>query len=147
MNRKQTLITIINRSEFDIDESAILDFTKFIYKKMEIDNNKELNILFDNNEKLRQLNFTYRKKNRPTDVLSFYGYDGNILGDIAISTDAAISDSKKISKDVNEHILFLVAHGCLHLLGFEHETVDEYNKMVALQENLLREWKYEIGEK
>ena len=141
------MITIINRSEYDIDENAILDFTKFIYKRMGIDEGKELNILFDNNEKLRQLNFTYRKKNQPTDVLSFHGYDGNILGDIAISIETVISESSKMSKNVDEHILFLVAHGCLHLLGFEHNTMDEYNKMLTLQENLLKEWKYEVSKK
>lgn len=147
MIRNQRLITIINRSGYDIEENVILNFTKFIYKKMGIDESKELNILFDNNEKLRQLNFTYRKKNQPTNVLSFYGYDGNILGDIAISVEKALDESRELSENFDEYILFLVAHGCLHLLGFDHNTMDEYNKMLTLQENLLKEWKYEINKK
>ncbi|MGB9756076.1 MAG: rRNA maturation RNase YbeY [Desulfurella sp.] len=115
-------------------------FIVFLYKKFNIPKKKEINILFCSTDKIKELNKQYRKKNSATDVLSFYGYDDNILGDIAICCEMATKESKKLSIDKEEYVLFLMVHGFLHLLGYTHESVQDYENMVNLQKQVLKEW-------
>lgn len=129
-----------------IDECGIknkLYFKKFIvflYKKFNISRKKELNVLFCGTEKIKTLNKKYRNKNSATDVLSFYGYDDNILGDIAICCQIATDESKKLNMGSREYVLFLIAHGFLHLLGYSHDNMQNYEKMLNLQKQILKEW-------
>ncbi|OSS43135.1 Metal-dependent hydrolase YbeY, involved in rRNA and/or ribosome maturation and assembly [Desulfurella amilsii] len=115
-------------------------FFDFLYKKYNISSKKEINLLFCSIDKIKELNKQYRRKKSPTDVLSFYGYDDNILGDIAICCEVASKKAKKLNMDEKEYILFLIAHGFLHLLGYNHDTMQDYETMVNLQKQLLREW-------
>lgn len=129
-----------------IDECRIknkLYFKKFIvflYKKFNISRKKELNVLFCSADKIKALNKQYRNKNSATDVLSFYGYDDNILGDIAICCQIAAEESKKLNMGEREYILFLIVHGFLHLLEYSHDNMQDYERMLNLQKQILKEW-------
>ncbi len=84
-------------------------------------------ILLTDSQELRQLNRQYRNQDRPTDVLSFP--DGDILpgkkerflGSIVVSVDAAKIQAAEIGHSLEAELKFLVLHGLLHLLGFDHE--------------------------
>ncbi|MGE4546626.1 MAG: rRNA maturation RNase YbeY [Desulfurella sp.] len=115
-------------------------FLGFLYKKYNISRKKEINLLFCGIDKIKELNKQYRRKKSPTNVLSFYGYDGNILGDIAICCEVARIEAKKLNMDEKEYILFLITHGFLHLLGYSHDTMQDYETMVNLQKQILQEW-------
>lgn len=78
----------------------------------------ELNITFCTDTLSQKFNNTYRKKNKPTDVLSFPLDDSS--GEIFINIDAVRRNHESHKHTVSEHILFLFIHGCLHLKGFEH---------------------------
>jgi len=114
-------------------------FNKLLYKFKLTSNMQEISIFLTNNEKMRQLNFRFRKKNKPTDVLSFpinivkkkIGY----LGDIAISYEIV----NKRSKKSNFYYEFdkMWVHGYLHLLGYDHKKFREYEKMHKLEKKIL----------
>ena len=89
----------------------------------------ELNILFVTDKKIQQLNLKYRNKNKPTDVLSFPMVSSEEelispqlqLGDIVISVETALRDAGQKKISFEEELKFLLIHGFLHLLGYDHE--------------------------
>ncbi len=132
-------LTIINKIEFDNIE-IVERFISFLMEKFSIDKNKELNIVFTNDEEIQTLNRDFRQKDAPTNVLSFYGYDGDILGDIVISMETLKKEAQEQNRDFLEYLLFIIAHGFLHLLGYTHETMEKFNDMIALQNDLVKEF-------
>lgn len=99
-----------------------------------------ITILLAGDRKLRQLNRKYRNKDRPTDVLSFPSGEatpeGKVhVGDIALSLDDAARQADDEGCLLEDLVDRLVAHGVLHLLGFDHEADD--GEMMALQARIL----------
>ena len=95
---------------------------------------QEFSILLTNNKKMKNLNFKFRKKNKPTDVLSFQSNDNIYIGDIAISYEIV----NKRSKLSNFFIEFdkMWIHGYFHLIGYDHKKFKDFKKM-AKKENLI----------
>jgi probable rRNA maturation factor len=86
----------------------------------------ELSIALVNNKEIRKLNAKYRRKDYPTDVLSFPAPNGlpinvQLLGDVVISVEKAEEQAKQRGRTVNEETATLLIHGILHLLGYDHE--------------------------
>ena len=86
-------------------------------------------LAFVTDTEIARLNKTYRKKNRPTDVLSFPAQPSakrpnrnKFLGDIAIAPAVARRYAKKNGRTLENEICILILHGLLHLLGYDHET-------------------------
>ena len=79
----------------------------------------EVDVLISGNQRLRQLNQRFRRKNKPTDVLSFPRPSG---GDIAISAQIARDNARLYGHSIAEELKVLVLHGMLHLAGYDHET-------------------------
>jgi probable rRNA maturation factor len=83
-----------------------------------------VDVLLAGNRDLRALNRRFRRKNQPTDVLSFPAADGprdGFAGDIAISVDIARQNARRLGHTTAEEIKILCLHGLLHLAGFDHE--------------------------
>ena len=114
-------------------------FNKLLNKFKITSNAQEISIFLTNNEKMRQLNLRFRKKNKPTDVLSFpinivkkkVGY----LGDIAISYEIVNKRSKK--SNFNYEFDKMWVHGYLHLIGYDHKKIREFEKMYKLEKKIL----------
>ena len=95
----------------------------------------EVSVTFTNDEYIRTLNAEYRKKDAPTDVLSFPIYEKGeaystpdtpvLLGDIVISLERAKEQGERIGNTPEEEVSFLSVHSTLHLLGYDHETSKE----------------------
>lgn len=96
-----------------------------------------VDIAFVTDRKIAQLNAQYRGYRRPTDVLSFEG-EGNEWGDILISPSYAAKEAKRRGVPIAEELLRLVAHGTLHLLGYDHATRPDEKKMFGLQERVVQ---------
>ena len=79
----------------------------------------EVDVLVSGNSRLRRLNSRFRRKDRPTDVLSFARAGG---GDIAISADIARENAVRYGHGVAQELKVLVLHGMLHLAGYDHES-------------------------
>lgn len=109
--------------------------------------------------KIQALNKKHRKKNKPTDVLSFpltekvnvplraisrnetknVPRSGVELGDIFICPDVVSEKAKASSKTIKQEMAWVTVHGLLHLLGYDHErSKSEEKKMFALQDKILR---------
>ena len=91
--------------------------------------NKELSISFVDDNTIKQLNNHYLQRDSSTNVLSFSLQEGeygninpNIMGDIVISTETAQRDAAIGDLSLSEEIDFLIIHGLLHLLGFNHKN-------------------------
>lgn len=101
-------------------------------KKILICADQEISLLFVDNEQIRQMNRQYLNRDHSTNVISFpiregdYGHvNPHLLGDIVISAERALQDAVAGDLSFDEEIDFLLIHGLLHLLGHNHEGVDE----------------------
>jgi probable rRNA maturation factor len=94
-------------------EQLIKEIIKGEKKKGEID------LSFVGDKKMHELNKKFRKKDWPTDVLSF-NYDGKVLGDVIISRRAARRSAAKYGVTYEGEVKRLVIHGALHVLGYDH---------------------------
>ena len=103
---------------------------------------QEFSILLTNNKKMKNLNFKFRKKNKPTDVLSFQSNNNIYIGDIAISYEIV----NKRSKLSNFFIEFdkMWIHGYFHLIGYDHKKLKDFKKM-AKKENLILNYFHNIN--
>jgi rRNA maturation RNase YbeY len=107
----------------------------------------ELSILLTDDKTIAKLNHDYRKKDRPTDVLSFH-FDstglpstldaGWLLGDIVISLDTAARQATGRKRPLEEELRWLLAHGVLHLIGYDHADPEEKRVMVLWTRKLVR---------
>jgi probable rRNA maturation factor len=109
----------------------------------------ELTIRLVTPEEMTQLNFTYRKKNKPTNVLAFpsdlpseFQLDYSFLGDVVICPQILLEESKELDKTLAEHWALILIHGILHLLGYDHIKDDETLLMQAIEVDLLKELGY-----
>lgn len=97
----------------------------------------EINVVFEGDKRLQELNKTFRGKNKPTNVLSFPYEEDPLLGDIFISFDRVAEEAEEQGKRPEHHLLHLVLHGLLHLLGYDHETDEEAQEMENLEIKIL----------
>ncbi len=109
----------------------------------------EVSLLFTNDAEIHKINLEYRNKDKPTDVISFATIDSKIknpleisLGDIVISIDTLIKQSKKYKVTKEQELLRLLVHGTLHLLGFDHENVTKNKaaEMMRLQRKVIKDF-------
>jgi probable rRNA maturation factor len=105
----------------------------------------ELSVLLTDDDQIQELNRDYRKKNRPTDVLAFAQREGEkrelageILGDVVVSVPTAARQAKAAGRGVLDEVTMLLAHGLLHLLGWDHDTDAKDRAMRAETERLCR---------
>lgn len=102
----------------------------------------ELSILLTGDARIRRLNRQWRKKDRATDVLSFPLSDppgvSPLLGDVVISLDTAARRGGEDARAVNRELDRYLAHGILHLLGFDHVRRSDAVVMAAREEALIR---------
>lgn len=105
----------------------------------------ELSILFVDDLQIKELNRRYLHRNKPTNVLAFPMREGefstlhpHVLGDLVISVETAWRQSSRFGLDGMGMVSFLMIHGILHLLGYEHEgTRKEALEMTTTQRELL----------
>jgi probable rRNA maturation factor len=102
----------------------------------------ELSVMLADDATLRELNRDYRQIDRPTDVLSFQQGDLDLrrgppkgpvglLGDVVISVPTALRQAKRRRRPLLDEITMLLAHGILHLCGYDHETDAQEQEMNA----------------
>ncbi len=99
--------------------------------------NSELAVVLASDAFIRDLNRTYRGKDKPTNVLSFPGEDG-ALGDIVLALGTIKKEAKDQGKTLRHHTLHLLVHGTLHLMGYDHESGRDAEKMEAIEIKILK---------
>lgn len=115
-----------------------------------------LDIVFTDSEKTHELNREYREKDYPADIITFaifaddensFIFDGDInLGEIVIALDKVIEGVNRdisFSKNKEQELFFLISHGLMHLLGFDHQSEEEYNFVIGEQRKALESIDYD----
>ena len=102
------------------------------------DINGAVSVLFADDAAVRAMNRTFRGKDAPTNVLSFPAPDGfGALGDIALALETVAREAREQGKSVRAHAMHLLAHGLLHLVGYDHETDADAERMEARERAIL----------
>ncbi|TET05873.1 rRNA maturation RNase YbeY [Candidatus Dependentiae bacterium] len=141
---KNTVRTIpVNIKKLKMDAQKLLDLLGY--------SDFDLGIWLTTNNTIRKYNRLYRKKDNPTDILSFPNYPNlrpgeriNVktleekdLGDIIISLEYGVREAKQLEISLQKWLQQLLVHGVCHLLGYTHDTDEEYKKMQKKETYLL----------
>ena len=147
--------------DWDIDEKKFIQLArkilKFYLKQPEIKdscclscqvfNTVSFDFLYCDSEKAHEINREYRQKDYPADIITFaifadseekFIFDGEInLGEVIIALDKVQEEAKKKDVTPEYELAFLISHGIMHLLGFDHQTMEDYNFVIAQQNKAL----------
>jgi len=139
-------VSIQNRQKsFRVDLSRLRRSLKRLLKKLRCED-REVSLLLVDDGQIRDINRKHLDRDRPTNVISFAMTEGDfahlhpeILGDIVISVETASRDAGSASLDLMDELEFLLIHGLLHLLGYDHEDTNPQRagKMKARERELF----------
>ena len=127
--------------EIKFDYNAIIDNIQ-----KGINEDIELSLILVDINGIHNINKEYRGIDRPTDVISFCledEEDDKYLGDIFVCIEKVYEQSKEYNHSKEREFAFLVVHGILHLLGYDHMNKEDEEKMFTKQEELLKKLGYE----
>jgi len=133
---KTMKINIINSFNKD-DYSQVIELV--LKKASNLTNNqsRNINIILVSNDEIQRLNKQYREKDYATDVLTFPDGYLNNLGDVFVSIPKMIEQSQELGHSEKRELGFLVAHGFLHTLGYNHINEEDEKIMIELQDKIL----------
>lgn len=98
----------------------------------------EVSITMISKTAMKAMNHQYRGMNQPTDVLTFVG-DETYLGDIVICYPVVVQKALENEMSTLDYFRFTVVHGLLHGLGYDHQTTEDYEAMMRLQEEIIKQ--------
>lgn len=145
VNEKKAIETAKKIINFYLKEKSIFDLSCLAGQKF---NYISFDILYCDDEKTHQINKEYRKKDYPADIITFaifadseekFIFDKEInLGEIIISLDKVNQNAEAKDISFEEELYFLISHGIMHLLGFDHQTNEDYNFIIEAQTSALK---------
>jgi len=109
-------LEINNLTKFSVDKKSFSQVAKIVFKG-ENRITENISLAFVSKEEIQKLNKDFRKKDKPTDVLSFELKDENYLGEVVICPEVAEKRGEKVEE--------VFVHGILHLLGYDHEKSEK----------------------
>ena len=132
----------------DFKEDYYQDYLNIINeasKQLEISDDLELSCILVDDQKIHEINKEYRNIDRATDVISFaledspddFCMDTRVLGDIYVCIPRMKEQASSYGHSEKRELSFLVVHGLLHLLGYDHMVKEEEEVMFALQDKIL----------
>ncbi len=132
------MITVFNNyKKQKIDKGEIVSLVKCVLKG-EKSLQRNINIVFVDDEYITQLNKQYLNHNRTTDVISFHlNDDDKIEGEIYINIEQAKRQAKEYKIRISEELNRLLIHGTLHLIGYTDTTPRTKKKMSLLEDMYL----------
>lgn len=134
-----------------IDEKEIKNYIEtIIYDEFTPEKSIYLSIAFVGNNKIKEINNIYRGKNMPTDVISFAYHETeeyligpyDTLGDIIISLERVEQQCSDYNHSFTRELFYVITHGMLHLLGYDHINEDDKKEMRIREEELLSKFGY-----
>ncbi|MCX7817279.1 MAG: rRNA maturation RNase YbeY [Syntrophales bacterium] len=133
MGSKNNIFIANYQRKFKLNRRKILKIIDQILNLLQI-RNSEISVLFLDDEKIRELNRSFLGRDRPTNVMAFPQKEGespetqyNLLGDVVISVETASREAHEAEIPLEDELTYLLIHGILHLLGYDHESGDEKN--------------------
>lgn len=135
-----------NAQPLPLDEALWRDRLETLMRLQGLPESAQLSVTFVDDAAIRELNREHRGIDRPTDVLSFPQFEPDeeipegmpyMLGDLVVSLETARRQAEEYGHSEEREIAFLLVHGFLHLLGYDHETPEEEAEMRQEQRVLL----------
>lgn len=135
------IIDIENRSNVSVEQKKLQKIANFVMKELKLRPEQELSISLVDIKEMTELHQKWMNESGPTDVMSFRlaeitEFDFS-LGDVVICPAIAEKDANKLQKSPAEHLVFLLVHGILHLIGFDHQEAAERRDMQQQEVNLM----------
>jgi probable rRNA maturation factor len=141
-------IEVNNESTYDIDEAALQRLATYCLDAMRVHPDADIAIVLVDEAAMEQLHVQWMGEPGPTDVLSFPmdelrpGNDdvvtpAGVLGDVVLCPQVAEVHAEGAGHSTMDELLYLTAHGILHLLGFDHAEPEEEKEMFSLQRDLI----------
>lgn len=140
-------IELENKTNYQLDEARLISLADFSLTKLGIHPDSELGIRLVNEIEMEELHQKWMNLSGATDVMSFpmdeikpdsASNGPGIIGDIVLCPEFAAKNGKQ-STDLE--IELLTVHGVLHLLGFDHEKIEDELVMFKMQEDFLNQWR------
>jgi probable rRNA maturation factor len=128
---------IISRRKWArVDAHALQRFADHVQRTAPLDRKLkgEVNILLTGDAEMQELNQQFRRKDKPTDVLSFPATMEGLAGELAISVPIAVANGRAFGHEPMDELKILVLHGMLHLAGYDHEV--DTGQMERLEKKL-----------
>jgi len=127
-----------NNTKFNEKIEEVIDFLLDKFNKK-----SEIAVAIASKDEIQEFNKDYRNKDKPTNVLSFPSgvptEIADILGDIIICLEIVENEAKEQNKTFENHIIHMLVHGFLHLLGYDHINEQDAEKMEGLEIEILQE--------
>lgn len=139
-----------NQTSYKMEEYLPIfnKIAKYTLKQFDIKGKVEVSLTLVSKNTIREINKTYRKIDKVTDVISFENdegfekYDGFItLGDLFICVSKAKSQAKAYGHSMCREVCFLFVHGLLHLLKMDHMNEEDAKKMFKMQDDIMDHFK------
>ena len=151
------MLNIIGKTEFESDLKRVYEHA---LKVLSFPKRVEVNLTFVKSDEIRELNKSTRNIDKVTDVLTYpyiskkpneklklkdYALDMDLetktltIGDIYICHDRAVEQAQEFNHTIKREICFLLCHGLLHIAGYDHETKEQEQEMVEMQEKILND--------
>lgn len=132
-------VLISNRQKIPLNRNLIKELSLRILKEMKASEESELSISLVSPQEMKELNRKWRRIDKVTDVLSFaYDKELPLLGDVVLCPEEAGTIACLEREDFNKRIARLLAHGILHLFGYNHKSRKEAEEMDYKEMQLLK---------
>lgn len=138
-------ITVIKDTDNRIDIKKIKKILEYSIKNRKL-KNKNINLIFTDNQQIKAINKKFRGKNRVTDIISYCIEDmdfhikdiGNDFGEVVISYPQAKSQAREMGCSIIDRIIILSVHGIVHILGYDHgKSLSSAKKMADKEKYIL----------
>ncbi len=139
-------IEITNKSGALVPADQVHALLEHSLVQLKLNPECEVNLVFVDENEMTELHIKWMDEPGPTDVLSFpmdmpeNPGDAVTLGDIVIAPTVAATQATAAGHSTEHEIFILVAHGLLHILGYDHANKEDEKAMFALQEELVKNW-------
>lgn len=119
-------------------DAVIRGLNKTKVRNQKLLKSKTVTLVFLDPAQMKKINSQFRGKNKPTDVLSFAAMEEGCLGEILFCLDVLKKQAKEQDHSLEYEFLYMLIHGILHLLGYDHELSKKEEKlMFRIQDSLF----------
>jgi len=152
-------VELNNESGVTVDLEALGALSAFVLARMRMHPDVELSVKLVDVEAMTSLHEHFMNEPGPTDVLAFPmdelrppsrdddEPEQGLLGDVVLCPQIATEQAKGAGHTMTDELNLLCAHGILHLLGYDHHTLDEEREMFGLQARMLAAWQGELSQR
>jgi len=141
-------LTCDNETDYSVDLERLTAEAVFLFGALQLHPDVELSITIISSEEMEALHMEWMDELGATDILSFpmdelrpsNNPEPGMLGDIVMCPEYVLADTPRHGMELAQRLEFLLVHGVLHLIGYDHQTEVEYEEMFAKQDVLLDQW-------